>query len=148
MQLYCFYICNLNIYTMIKATNKKTLLKSGHLDQLGITASLACAIHCAALPFLITLLPLWGLSFLAHPWVEFSMIGLSLLVGTWSLAHSYPKHKRIIPILVLIIGFMLIGTGHYGFHFLEALLVPLGGFSIALAHFLNWKYTRTCSHQS
>ncbi|WP_316841439.1 MerC domain-containing protein [Pedobacter gandavensis] len=131
---------------MIKATNKKTLLKSGRLDQVGITASVACAIHCAALPFLITLLPLWGLSFLANPWVEFSMIGLSLFIGTWSLAQSYPKHKRIIPILVLITGFLLIGTGHYALSFLEAILIPLGGFTIALAHFLNWKYTRNCVH--
>lgn len=131
---------------MIKATNKKTLLKSGRLDQFGITASIACAIHCAALPFLITLLPLWGLSFLAHSWVEFSMIGLSLLIGTWSLARSYPKHKSIIPILVLILGFMLIGTGHYGLHLLEAILIPLGGFTIALAHLINWKYARKCRH--
>ncbi|WP_316747226.1 MerC domain-containing protein [Pedobacter gandavensis] len=131
---------------MIKASNKKTLLKSGRLDQFGISASVACAIHCAALPFLITLLPLWGLGFLAKPWVEFSMIGLSLLIGTWSLARSYPKHKRIIPILVLITGFLLIGTGHYGFHFLEAVLIPLGGFTIAFAHLINWKYARNCAH--
>ncbi|MCX2451940.1 MerC domain-containing protein [Pedobacter sp. PLR] len=131
---------------MIKASNKKTLLKSGRLDQFGISASVACAIHCAALPFLITLLPLWGLGFLANPWVEFSMIGLSLLIGTWSLARSYPRHKRIIPVLVLITGFMLIGTGHYGFHFLEAILIPLGGFTIALAHLINWKYARNCTH--
>lgn len=146
MQLYCFYICNLNIYTMIKATNKKTLLKSDRLDQFGITASVACAIHCAALPFLITLLPLWGLSFLANSWIEMSMIALSLIIGTWSLARSYPKHKRIVPILVLITGFMLIGTGHYSLEFLEPILIPLGGLTIALAHLLNWRHTRSCAH--
>ncbi|WP_316823490.1 MerC domain-containing protein [Pedobacter gandavensis] len=131
---------------MIKTTNKKTLLKSDRLDQFGITASVACAIHCAALPFLITLLPLWGLSFLANPWVELSMIGLSLIIGTWSLAGSYPKHKRIIPILVLITGFILIGTGHHSLESLEPILIPMGGLTIALAHLLNWKYARNCTN--
>lgn len=124
----------------------KPSIKSAALDQLGITASVACAIHCAALPFLITTLPLWGLEFLAHSWVELSMICLSLVIGVWSLSTSFPKHKKITPIMVLIMGFMLIATGHYAFHSLEAVLIPIGGFTIAAAHYLNWKYSRNC-HQ-
>lgn len=127
----------------------KSFLKSTRLDQLGITASIACAIHCAALPFLLTTLPLWGLSFLANSWVEISMICLSLLIGTWSLASAYPKHKKILPVLVLLTGFALIGSGHYWIAALEAILIPLGGFTIAAAHLINWRYTRTsnCPHQ-
>ena len=36
-------------------------------DWLGIGASVLCAIHCAAMPFVVGLLPLIGLSFLADP---------------------------------------------------------------------------------
>jgi hypothetical protein len=124
----------------------KPSVKSCALGQLGMTASLACAIHCAALPFFITTLPLWGLEFLAHSWVELSMICLSLLIGICSLVSSFPKHRRLIPILVLMIGFALIATGHYALESLEAALIPLGGFTIATAHYLNWKYNRNCSH--
>ena len=124
----------------------KHSVKSSALDQLGMTASLACAIHCAALPFFITTLPLWGLEFLAHSWVELSMICLSLIIGISSLVSSFPKHKKVIPILVLIIGFVLIATGHYTLESLEAVLIPIGGFTIAAAHYLNWKYSRSCSH--
>lgn len=124
----------------------KPSVKSSTLDQMGMTASVACAIHCAALPFLLTTLPLWGLEFLAHSWVELSMICLSLLIGTYSLTTSFPKHRKLIPILVLIIGFGLIATGHYTLESLEAFLVPLGGFTIAAAHYLNWKYSRSCNH--
>lgn len=123
----------------------KPSIKSVTLDQLGITASVACAIHCAALPFLMTTLPLWGLEFLAQPWVELSMICLSLVIGVWSLSSSFPKHKRIIPILILIIGFVFIATGHFTLHSLEPILIPLGGFTIAAAHYLNWKYSRICN---
>lgn len=124
----------------------KPFLKSARLDQFGITASLACAIHCAALPFFITALPLWGLGFLANSWIEVSMIFLSLIIGAYSLGTSYPKHKKALPLLVLVLGFALIGTGHYLVESLEAVLIPIGGFAIAAAHFINWKYSRTCIH--
>lgn len=124
----------------------KSIFKSDKLDKFGMTAAIACAIHCAALPFVITTLPLWGLNFLAHSWVELGMIGLSLIIGLWSLSTAYPKHKKVLPVLVLIFGFALIATGHYWLEDLEAVLIPLGGFTIATAHLFNWRYSRTCNH--
>lgn len=125
----------------------KTILKSKNLDRLGITASLACAIHCAALPFLMTSLPLLGLSFLAHSWVEILMICISLFLGFYSLLRSYPLHRKMVPVLTLIAGFALIAAGHYLLEGLEAILIPLGGLTIAGAHVLNWKYCRNCGHK-
>jgi hypothetical protein len=72
------------------------------------------------------------------------MIFISVLLGFYSLLTSYPTHKRITPLLVLIMGFTLIGSGHYLVEDLESLLIPLGGLSIAGAHFLNWKYSKSC----
>jgi hypothetical protein len=125
----------------------KSYTKHERLDHLGMAASIACAIHCAALPLAITALPLLGLEFLANIWVEVSMICLSLIVGVVSLRLSYPKHKNIMPILILILGFLLIGTGHFVFEHLEVVFVPLGGFTIAAAHLINWKHSRSCKHQ-
>lgn len=125
----------------------KHFIKSEKLDQLGMTASVACAIHCAALPFVLTTLPLFGLSFLAHSWVEMVMIALSLIIGVCSLSTSYPKHKRPLPIIILAMGFAMIGTGHYLVESMEAVLIPMGGFTIALAHYINWKYSRSCVHK-
>jgi hypothetical protein len=114
-------------------------MKAGSMDKLGIVASVACAIHCAALPLFITALPLAGMEFLANKWVEISMICLSVVVGARSLLSTYPAHKSYIPILILIFGFMLIGSGHFFVKSMEAVLVPLGGLSIAIAHYINWK---------
>jgi hypothetical protein len=125
----------------------KSFTKSERLDHLGMAASIACAIHCAALPLAITALPLLGLEFLANIWIEVSMICLSAMVGVLSLRLSYPKHQKIAPILILIMGFLLIGTGHLFFEQLEAVFVPLGGFTIAAAHLINWKHSRSCKHQ-
>ncbi|SEA78676.1 MerC domain-containing protein [Pedobacter hartonius] len=125
----------------------KSFPKHERLDHLGMAASIACAIHCAALPLVITALPLLGLEFLANTGVEISMICLSLIVGIYSLRISYPKHRKVLPVLVLVTGFLLIAAGHFIFESLEALIVPLGGFTIAAAHLINWKYGRRCKHQ-
>jgi hypothetical protein len=120
----------------------KSLLKSGRLDQVGMGAAFACAIHCAALPLIATSLPLLGLEFLANTWVEISMILFSALIGTFSIAGTYTRHKKLLPITLLVFGFLLIATGHFAWHEMEALLIPLGGFIIAAAHLMNWKMVR------
>ena len=109
-------------------------------------ASVSCAIHCAALPFLLTALPLLGLEFLANAWVEITMIIISLFLGCYSLLRSYPKHKNVGPLILLVIGFTFIFSGHFLFHEVEFVLIPLGGFIIAASHFVNWKLMKKCSH--
>ena len=124
----------------------KSLLQYGNLDKIGITASIACAIHCAALPVIITSLPLLGLGFLANIWFEMGMISLSLIIGTYALLSSYPKHKKALPILVLVGGFLCIGSGHLLIENMESILIPTGGILIAAAHLINWRHTKICSH--
>jgi len=117
-----------------------------NLDRIGITASTLCAIHCAALPFLITVLPMWGMGFLANEAVEITMIAVSLIIGVWSLSAAYRKqHHRIMPILVLISGFICIAFGHFsGIELLEPILIPLGGFTVATAHCINLRMLKSC----
>ncbi|MEH3115447.1 MerC domain-containing protein [Pedobacter terrae] len=117
-----------------------------NLDRIGITASTLCAIHCAALPFLITVLPLWGMEFLANEAVEITMIAFSLIIGIWSLSAAYRKqHRSIIPILVLVTGFTCIAFGHFsGIEFLEPILIPIGGLTIAAAHYVNLRMLKSC----
>lgn len=125
----------------------KFRLKSIALDQTGITTSLACAIHCAALPLIATFLPLWGMEFLANPFIELTMLTLSLCIGLTSLSIAYKNHKQKLPISILILGFSTIAFGHF-FEDFEAVLIPIGGFLIALAHLFNIKCIRSCKpHQ-
>ncbi|QNL47980.1 MerC domain-containing protein [Olivibacter sp. SDN3] len=116
----------------------------GKMDRVGFTASALCAVHCALMPFIITLLPLIGLEFLSSAWFEIGIIALSIAIGLSSLIPSYLKyHRKTMPITLLVIGFVLIFGAHLlGFHEWEPVLVPMGGFTIAGAHFLNWKYNK------
>jgi hypothetical protein len=121
---------------------------SPRLDNIGITASTICAVHCAVVPLVFTSLPLIGLGFLANAWVEWSMILFALAIGVYSIGLSYHRtHHRVLPLLMLIAGFALIMGGHlFSVPVIEIILVPMGGLLIALAHFVNYKYTGACSH--
>jgi hypothetical protein len=121
----------------------KSIIKSKTLDQLGMTASVACALHCAALPFAAIALPLLGLEFLANIWIEVIMILFSLIIGTWSMLSSHREHRNYIPVMVLLAGFMLIWSGHFLWCHLEAVLIPVGGFTVAGAHYINLKLIRS-----
>jgi hypothetical protein len=116
------------------------------LDNIGMTASTLCAIHCAAVPVFFTSLPLLGLGFLANPWIEWTMILMAIVVGVSSIATSFLRsHHRALPLILLIAGFATIILGHIftkGWH--EAIIVPTGGIMIAIAHFVNYKYVGTC----
>jgi len=121
------------------------------LDNIGMTASTLCAIHCAIVPLVFTSLPLVGLGFLANPWVEWSMIVLAFIIGVSSISLSYfSTHRKLLPLSLLVLGFLIIITGHiFITGWIEAIIVPLGGLTIAGAHFVNYKYVgvcKTCNH--
>ncbi|MEM9328704.1 MAG: MerC domain-containing protein [Bacteroidota bacterium] len=113
-----------------------------HLDFVGFSASLLCALHCAALPFLLTLAPLAGLQFLDNHWVEISLILLSFFIASNALMHGYRRHHhRWLPLVIAVFGFVLIGIAQaLESEFTELVLMPLGGITIAIAHLINWKF--------
>ena len=118
-----------------------------HLDFIGFGTSILCAIHCATLPFLLTFAPLAGLQFLDNPWIEYSIILLSLLIAINSLMGSYSRHHQKLAALVLaVIGFVFIGFGQLlELEWTEVLLTAAGGVMIAIAHLVNWKLIRQSS---
>jgi len=120
-----------------------------NLDRIGMTASTLCAIHCAAVPLLITLLPLYGMEFLANEAFETFMILLSLILGVSSLGRSYIKgHRKPLAIILLIVGFALIAMGHFsGIAAVEPVLIPMGGLFIAAAHMVNIRLVKNCNHK-
>ena len=75
-------------------------------DALGIFTSVACAIHCAVLPILISSLPILGINILHNSFFEWGMILLAFIVGVYALSHGVIKHHRsFIPIIVFAAGF-------------------------------------------
>ncbi|MGH2552845.1 MAG: MerC domain-containing protein, partial [Chitinophagaceae bacterium] len=78
-------------------------------DALGITASLACAIHCALLPLFLSSLPLFGINIIHNIFFEAGMIGLALCIGAYSLYHGYKRHHHSrMPLIVFVSGFIFL----------------------------------------
>lgn len=123
---------------------KNQILKIS-LDHIGFSVSLLCAIHCGVFPFLLALAPMANLDFLQNPWLENTIIVISLLIATLSLVHGYQKHHgKLIPFWIVISGFVLIFLGHsFPYEWTEILFTAIGATTVALAHFINWKMVRS-----
>ena len=77
-------------------------------DGLGVAASVLCAIHCAAMPFVVGFLPLLGLSFLAEPSFHKWMVGICLGLALIAFVPGWRRHQRLMPALIGLGGLGLI----------------------------------------
>lgn len=113
---------------------------STNLDFLGFSASILCAIHCAAVPLLFTLGSFGSLAFLENPLLEGTVLLIGCCLAFLSLLPGYfKKHRNRYPLLLMLAGSSLIICGHIADAFLaEIILVPIGAFIIAAAHYKNW----------
>lgn len=108
-------------------------------DALGIAASIACAIHCAILPIMLTSLPVLGINIINNIWFEIGMILLAAAIGFYSLRHGYTKHHhKKTPVVLFITGILLLIVKQI-FHAQQLFfLFPAVGLIIT-AHFLNYR---------
>ena len=108
-------------------------------DGLGVATSLACAIHCAVLPLLVSSLPLFGINIIHNLFFEWSMIMLAFAVGAYSLVHGFLKHHKIaLPIILFSAGFVLLIAKQI-FHSYESWLLFPAVILIVSAHFQNYR---------
>ena len=67
-------------------------------DRVGIALSVLCAVHCAATPVLIAMLPTLGLSTFEQPWVHQALfVGCFLLAGNAVLRGFRLHGRRSVP---------------------------------------------------
>ncbi|WP_161596870.1 MerC domain-containing protein [Chitinophaga vietnamensis] len=116
-----------------------------NLDALGIGASLLCAIHCALLPLLMTVLPLLGAAIFENATVEYALLGASFLIGCLALGRGYWRtHRRLLPLLLFAGGFSLLVFGHFmhAGNWIPPVIITVGAVAIITAHLLNLRHCR------
>lgn len=133
----------------LTARRQNLVLKaSPRLDAAGATASFLCALHCALMPFVVTVLPLLGLSFLASEPVEWALVALSATLGIGSLCLGYRAHRSRRALAVLSAGLALLVLGRVaeerGWELYGVPLMVCGGLTIMTAHFINLRLCRAC----
>lgn len=122
------------------------MMKRINWDALGITASLACAIHCALLPLFLTSLPLFGVNIIHNIFFESGMILLALCVGAFSLYHGFKKHHHSwVPLIVFFSGFVFLVLKQFFVQYEGWLLIPAVGL-IVTAHLINFRSCRVHNH--
>jgi hypothetical protein len=108
-------------------------------DALGIATSIACAIHCALLPILMSTLPVFGTDIIHNLFFEWGMIALAFAVGSYSLFHGYIKHHRsLYPVFVFSFGFIFLVLKQF-FTQYEILFLLIAVTFIISAHYYNYR---------
>jgi MerC mercury resistance protein len=116
------------------------------LDRLGMSASLACAVHCAVLPLLLAALPAIGLAWLDSAWVDWTMVALAAVIALRAHRGGFRLHRSCMPSAVAVAGLLAIVTticllkGSASHHYVQA----SGAVVVASSHFLNRHLCRNC----
>ncbi len=115
-------------------------------DALGITTSVACAIHCAIWPLFVSVLPLFGVNIIHNIAFEAGMVLLALCIGVYSLYHGHRKHHHnSLPLLLFVAGILLLVLKLFFIHYETWLLIP-AVVLIVTSHFLNYRFCRVHNH--
>lgn len=82
-------------------------------DSFGLIASVGCAIHCAAIPVLFSLLPTWGLSWMADPIFHQAMFVICFTFAVIAFLPGLRKHGKLHPLTMGCCGLLLIGAAAF-----------------------------------
>src|ERR1700739_2268534 len=111
-------------------------------DAMGIVTSLACAVHCAILPLLVSAFPLFGINILHNAFFEWGMIGLAFIIGVLTLLHGYRKHHQsLTPVLIFSTGFLFLLLKQF-LPSMEYWFLAFAVMGIVSAHLYNFRLCR------
>jgi hypothetical protein len=115
-------------------------------DKVGMWASLACTLHCAALPLLLAVVPALGLNRAAMVDADQAFTIFATVLGISTLAFGYRRHRVTRAWWLLLPGLALVWINTYtalhshgGAHLT---MMVSGGLLIAAAHLLNTRLLR------
>ena len=103
------------IITQEQAINAGSIARStaGRLDWFGVLCSFGCAVHCAAMPVLVSTLPsLTSLRWLADPLFHQAVAVLCAVLVARAIVPSYRKHRdsRVLTMAGLGLGLLFVAA--------------------------------------
>ena len=111
-------------------------------DALGIATSIACAIHCALLPILLTSLSIFGIELIDNRLFEMGMIILAFAIGSYAFYQGWKHHhKSILPFLIFCLGIGCLFAKQVWHQWQLWFLVP-AVLLIVTAHYINFKLSK------
>lgn len=117
-----------------------------NLDFAGVTASVICAIHCMAVPVILSLGIVNSSHWIHNHGIDMAVIATGIIIAALSLVSDYKKHKSLIPLITIIIGFGLLCYGllekNHDTHLWWSLA---GSLCVISAHLINWSKSKMYS---
>ena len=123
-------------------------------DRLGFAASMLCALHCAAMPLLLALLPTLGISVAGWIDIDQALVVFATLLAASTLTIGWRRHRayRAWSLLLPALGLLWFATfGPFHAHpgeagaWLHASMMVAGGLLLAAAHLTNMRLTHRAS---
>lgn len=135
---------------MAPMSSTPTAAKPGLLtrtaDRIGMTGSMLCALHCAAIPLVIAMVPGVGLGLFASEGLEAGFVVFATVLALASLWMGFKRHRSfrgwlfLVPGLAAVWAAMLYPPLHQSV-VPHAVTMAVGGTLIAVAHVLNLRLT-------
>lgn len=137
-------------------SSARSLRPASHwLDRLGVSASVVCVVHCAALTAAVAIWPaLWMRQRVAGVevrWLlllEFGLAALGVLFAAAAAVSGWRRHRRRLPALLLGAGIALLSLGIFSrLHVVPGwgtALVVTGGVLLVCGHLLNLRSVEAC----
>ena len=121
-------------------------------DRFGATASFLCAVHCAALPLVIAVLPAIGLGFLANHRFERGFVAFASVLAVTTLIVGFRRHQQFRAFWFLVPGILLLAAGMIvdfeANATVHAVLVAIGGTLVASSHVTNLRLAHGHVHDA
>ncbi|MEM7395415.1 MAG: MerC domain-containing protein [Verrucomicrobiota bacterium] len=96
---------------LLASVNNSNKLRD-RLDICGVALSLICALHCIAMPLLVAVLPMLGLSFFLNHTAEKVFAISAVILASGSVCWGYRVHRnpRVFLMLVVSAGLFMSGS--------------------------------------
>jgi hypothetical protein len=115
-------------------------------DVAGFWTSMLCAVHCSAIPVLMSLGMIGSQSVSHNHTFDWIIIGLGLVIAGYSLVSDYAKHKNKLPLGMAMTGFCFLFIGMIDHHGWMLVFSVIGGLLVASSHIVNHRVGHTsCS---
>ena len=112
-------------------------------DRLAIALSLACVIHCLALPIILIAVPSIVAVYLDSEYFHMWMVLAAIPTSIYALTLGCKEHKRNEFIVIAAIGLIFLLSALFLGEAAEQPLTVAGASFLSLAHWLNYRLCGT-----
>ncbi len=138
MQHYCIYEVYFVLLSLVSNLKYMKSLFNINPDTAGFLTSMLCAIHCSAVPLLISFGLLSSSTWLHNHLIDWVVIGIGFIIAIYSLIGDFiKKHRNALPVVLAVTGFTFLLIGMEEHHGWMLLFSVTGGIMVAMAHLHN-----------